>query len=103
MRRSLRRIDSSPARARRVHHAASGNERCGGRIVAERTRAIGLALIVKAGREGERRALPIKATVSVGVCDAPREGFTSAGELLAAARAALRRAESAGGDRVEVD
>jgi diguanylate cyclase (GGDEF)-like protein len=104
MRRSLRQIDvvarTGPNEFTVLLPETSA---AGGRIVAERTRALASRLIVKGSHEGERPALPIKATVSVGVCDAPREGLASAGELLAAARAALGRAESAGGDRVEVD
>lgn len=104
MRRSLRQIDvvarTGPNEFTLLLPETTAS---GGRIVAERTRALASRLIVKGGREGERRALPIKTTVSVGVCDAPREGLSSAEDLLAVARAALRRAESSGGDRVEVD
>jgi len=75
----------------------------GARVVAERARGLASHLIVKGGPEGERKALPLKASVSIGVCDAPRDGLASSDEFLAAARGALVRAMRAGGDRVEVD
>jgi hypothetical protein len=53
-------------------------------------------------RDGDRKALPVKTTVSVGVVDAPREAFASSADMLAAARAGAGRASSAGGDRVEL-
>lgn len=103
MRRSLRQIDVV-ARTGPNEFAVLLPETtaAGGRIVAERTRALASRLLVKTGGDAERRALPIKATISVGVCDAPRESMTSAADLLDAARTARRRAESGRGDRVEV-
>ena len=101
LRRSLRQID--------VLAATSSGEfalllpettAAGARIVAERARALASRLLVKG--DGDRKALPVKTTVSVGVVDAPREACASSADLLAAARAGAARASSAGGDRVEL-
>jgi GGDEF domain-containing protein len=58
-------------------------------------------LIVKGDAAAARPALPVKASVSIGVCDAPRDGLDSSGAFLEAARASLGRAAEAGGDRVD--
>lgn len=74
----------------------------GARVVAERACALATRLIVKTPEVDVRRALPVKASVSVGVCDAPRDGLDSSRAFLEAARAAVARAASAGGERVEL-
>ena len=73
----------------------------GARVVAERARGLASRLLVKAEGAGARRALPVKASVSVGLCDAPRDGLESSAAFLTAARASLSRAVGAGGDRVD--
>lgn len=102
LRRSLRQIDVvARTGANEIAVLLPETTAAGARIVAERTRALASRLLVKSP-EGERKGLPIKASVSVGVCDAPRDGLLSAGEFLAAARDAKGRAEAQGGDRVDV-
>jgi len=74
----------------------------GARAVAERARVLASHLIVKGG-DGEGRAtLPIKASVSVGICDAPRERIATSAAFVRAADGARGEAEAQGGDRVAV-
>jgi diguanylate cyclase (GGDEF)-like protein len=103
LRRSLRQIDVvARTGSNEIAVLLPETTAAGARIVAERTRALASRLIVKSGQERERKGLPIKASVSVGLCDAPRDGLASAAEFLAAAREARHRAENGGGDRVDV-
>jgi diguanylate cyclase (GGDEF)-like protein len=102
LRRSLRRIDVvARTGSNEIAVLLPETTAAGARIVADRTRALASRLLVKSP-EGERKGLPIKASVSVGVCDAPRDGLLSAEDFLDTARAAKDRAEAAGGDRVDV-
>ena len=104
LRRSLRQIDVvARTGENEVAILLPETTAAGARVVAERARGLASHLIVKSRSEGDRKALPFKASVSVGVCDAPRDGLRSSDEFLAAARGALVRAMSGGGDRVEVD
>ncbi|HJQ99184.1 MAG TPA: GGDEF domain-containing protein [Candidatus Polarisedimenticolaceae bacterium] len=98
LRRSLRQIDViARTGANEIAILLPETTGAGARVVAERARALASRLLVK----GElRRALPVKASVSVGLCDAPRDGLESSAGFLDAARASLRRAVEAGGDRV---
>jgi diguanylate cyclase (GGDEF)-like protein len=100
LRRSLRQIDViARTGANEIAILLPETTDAGARVVAERARALASRLLVKA--EGSRRALPVKASVSVGLCDAPRDGLESSADFLAAARASLKRAADAGGDRVD--
>ena len=74
----------------------------GARVVAERARGLASRIIVKGDSVGARPALPVKASVSIGVCDAPRDGLDSSAAFLGTARAALQRARDAGGDRIDI-
>jgi diguanylate cyclase (GGDEF)-like protein len=68
--------------------------------VAERLRTVTAHLLVRAADAGGRQGLPIKATCSFGVADAPAEGIVNARDVLARAREAMASARAAGGDRV---
>jgi diguanylate cyclase (GGDEF)-like protein len=68
--------------------------------VAERLRTVTTHLLVRAADAGGRQGLPIKATCSFGVADAPAEGIVHARDVLARAREAMASARAAGGDRV---
>jgi len=103
LRRSLRQID--------VIARTGSNEMAillpettgaGARVVAERARALASRIIVKGDGGAMRPALPVKASVSIGLCDAPSDGLDSSAAFLGAARAALQRARAAGGDRVDL-
>jgi diguanylate cyclase (GGDEF)-like protein len=100
LRRSLRRIDLlASIGSGEFAVVLPETSASGARIVAERARAVASRLLVKS--DHDRRALPVKGTVSIGVADAPREGLANADDLLAAARRALALASENGGDRVE--
>lgn len=102
LRRSVRRIDVvAQTGIDEVAILLPETAAAGASIVAERIRALSSRLIVK-GPGTAGRALPIKASVSVGLCDAPRDGLASAAAFLSAARAARLTGERAGGDRIEV-
>lgn len=101
LRRSLRQIDLlARPQMDEIVIVLPETSAAGARIVAERARALASKLIVKSGPELHPKGLPLKASVSVGVCDIPAEGISSADEFLAKARAARRSAETEGGDRV---
>lgn len=101
LRRSLRQIDVVAHTApNEIAALLPETTAAGARIVAERVRSLASRLIVKSGADDSRPALPIKASVSVGVCDVPRESLACADDFLAAARAARRQAEANGGDRI---
>jgi len=76
-------------------------EPAGARVVAERLKTAAAHLLFKPERpERERPALPLKATVSVGVSGCPGEDVASGADLVAKARRAMDAARDAGGDRV---
>lgn len=103
LRRSLRKIDVvAPIATDEVAILLPETNASGARNVAERARALASRLIVKSGSSGDRHALPIKSSVSVGLCDAPQDGLGSAEAFLQAARTARRSGEQAGGDRTEL-
>ena len=103
LRRSLRQIDVlARTGPNEIAILLPETTAAGARVVAERARGLASRLIVKLGGAGGRPGLPVKASVSVGVCDAPRDGLGSSGEFLDAARSALARAVAAGGDAVVV-
>ncbi len=103
LRRSLRRIDIvARTGANEIAVLLPETTANGARVVADRARVLASHLIVKSAAGEDRRALPIKASVSVGVCDAPRDGVSSDAAFLDAARAALRDAHASGGDRVAI-
>jgi diguanylate cyclase (GGDEF)-like protein len=103
LRRSLRQIDViARTGANELAVLLPETTLAGARVVAERARALAARIIVKGDTEAQRPALPVKASVSVGVCDAPRDGLESSGAFLGAAREALHRASGDGGDRVEL-
>jgi diguanylate cyclase (GGDEF)-like protein len=103
LRRSLRQIDviarTGPNEMAVLLPETTG---AGARVVAERARTLASRIIVKGEAGTARPALPVKASVSIGVCDAPRDGLDSSAAFLGAARAALHRARDAGGDRVDL-
>jgi len=102
LRRSLRKIDViARTGANEIAILLPETTDAGARVVAERARALATRLLVKGEPAAARRALPVKASVSVGLCDAPRDGLESSGGFLDAARSSLRRAVEAGGDRVD--
>ena len=102
LRRSLRKIDViARTGANEMAILLPETTGAGARVVAERARALASRLLVKADGPAARRALPVKASVSVGLCDAPRDGLESIGDFLSAARTSLSRAAEAGGDRVD--
>lgn len=72
----------------------------GAMAVAQRLRTLAGRLLVKAGGGGDRPGLPLKATCSFGVADAPAEGIVTARDALDRARAAMAAARAEGGDRV---
>ena len=103
LRRSLRHIDVlARTGANEITVVLPETTAAGARAVAERARVLASHLIVKGGEREERPTLPIKASVSIGICDAPREGLGSSAEFVAAASTAREGAEGAGGDRVAV-
>src|SRR5262245_28511874 len=103
LRRSLRQIDFlAPLGAAEIAILLPETSAPGARSVAERIRALATRIIVKGESGDHRPSLPVKASVSVGICDAPRDGITTAEAVLEAARSARRRGEDAGGDRTEV-
>ena len=69
-------------------------------VVAERLRIQTGRLLVKPPLRGDKPALPLKATPSIGVADAPREGLAKSGDLLERARKKMEQARLEGGDRV---
>jgi diguanylate cyclase (GGDEF)-like protein len=76
-------------------------EPAGARVVAERLRTTAGHLLFKPERPGrERPALPLKATVSVGVSGCPGGNVASGADLVAQARRGMDAARGAGGDRV---
>jgi diguanylate cyclase (GGDEF)-like protein len=102
LRRSLRQIDVIARIApNELAILLPETTMAGARVVAERARTLATRLIVKGDAAAARPALPVKASVSIGVCDAPRDGLDSSGAFLEAARASLGRAAEAGGDRVD--
>ncbi|HEX6852508.1 MAG TPA: diguanylate cyclase [Candidatus Polarisedimenticolaceae bacterium] len=68
--------------------------------VAERLRALAARVLAKPAEGGERRGIPLKATVSVGLSESPAEGVVTGRDLHARAVAARSRAREGGGDRV---
>lgn len=76
-----------------------GTGRDGAELVAERLRSLAGRLLAKPPEAGERRGIPWKATLSVGVADLPSASEGSGRELLERAAEARRRARTAGGDR----
>lgn len=101
LRRSLRQIDVlARTQADEIVIVLPETSAAGARIVAERARVLASKLIVKSGPELHPKALPLKASVSVGVCDIPAEDIASADEFLSKARAARRSAQTQGGGRV---
>lgn len=73
----------------------------GARIVAERLCTVTASLLFKPERPAsDRPALPLKATVSVGLAGCPGDSIRSGADLIAAARAAMETARGAGGDRL---
>lgn len=72
----------------------------GARIPADRFLTQTARLIFKPTAASARPLLPIKATSSIGVADGPREGISSADDLLFRARASMGSARAAGGARV---
>ncbi|HEX4825302.1 MAG TPA: diguanylate cyclase [Candidatus Polarisedimenticolaceae bacterium] len=103
LRRSLRQIDLlAPLGSAELAVLLPETAASGARSVAERIRALAARVIVKSAPGGGRPSLPVKASVTVGVCDAPRDGVTTPEAFLETARAARRLGEDAGGDRTEV-
>lgn len=103
LRRSLRQIDVVATTASdELAILLPETTAAGARIVADRARALASRLIVKGDSPEGRHALPIKASVSIGLCDAPQDQWRTAEAFLQAARTARRLGESAGGDRTEV-
>ena len=70
--------------------------------VAERLRALASRVLAKPAEGTDRRGLPWKATVSVGVATAPADEVRTGRELISRAIEARRRARTAGGDRTTV-
>lgn len=103
LRRSVRQMDLIARTGRRELSAVLPETPAGGAgNVAQRARGIASRLLFKGSGAADRHALPIKATCSVGIAEAPGDGVTSSSELLARSRDALSRAQAAGGDRVVV-
>jgi len=102
LRRSLRQIDVLAPLGAELAILLPETSALGARSVAERIRALAARILVKGDASASRHSLPVKASVSVGICDAPRDGWTTAEAFLEAARSARRRGEEAGGDRTEV-
>src|SRR5262249_28838886 len=103
LRRSLRQIDVlAPLGAAELAVLLPETSASGAQSVAEPIRVLAARIIVKGDSPANRPSLPVKGSVSVGICDAPRDGLTTAEAFLEAARSARRRGEEAGGDRTEV-
>lgn len=101
LRRSLRRIDVLARTGEdEIAVLLPETSAAGARAVASRAVAIASRLIVKGEAGADRKALPVKASVRVGIADAPRDGVASAEGFLAAARAALGRARERNGEGV---
>jgi len=101
LRRSLRQIDVvARTDVNELAIVLPETTAAGARVVAERARVLASRLLIKTADAHERKALPVRASVSVGVCDVPREGTDSSAAFLASARAELARALGQGGDRV---
>lgn len=67
---------------------------------AERLRALAAKVLAKPVEGNDRRGIPLKATVSIGVAESPAEGVVTGRDLHARAIAARAHARAAGGDRV---
>jgi diguanylate cyclase (GGDEF)-like protein len=67
---------------------------------AERLRALASKVLAKSDDGSERRGIPLKATVSIGLAESPAEGVVTGRDLHARAVAARGHARDAGGDRV---
>ncbi len=101
-RRGLREVDVvfRPTRGE-IWAILPETEPSGARAVAERVRTLAGKVLFKPQDAASRRALPLKATTSVGLATCPSEGISSASDLVARASAALDEARRGGGDRVE--